>query len=278
MALHTTSLKPAIGSQIHLTREELLSGHHSAEIRALLVARGVVFLRDIALTDEEQRGLARSLGDVRLGSFKKEGEEGLQKVTTDEKVNPEYAKFFFGSLSWHMDGTYDEVPPFATVVRPHVLPPLSHTDFANTYAAYEALPAAKKARLDGLKVIHTMQAALFPGKPDCTVEEFDLWSSYPVREHPLVWHHKSGRNSLALSTSGGLIAGMHPAESRDLLDALMAHATQDRFVYRHEWRMNDLLLWDNTGTMHRARPYDPAYQRVLARFTLNGEEPIGAAA
>jgi alpha-ketoglutarate-dependent taurine dioxygenase len=71
---------------------------------------------------------------------------------------------------------------------------------------------------------------------------------------------------------------MHPADSHDLLAQLMAHATQDKYVYRHQWRMNDLLMWDNTGTMHRARPYDASSGRTLNRFTLNGEEPITAMA
>ncbi|MDE2301897.1 MAG: TauD/TfdA family dioxygenase [Sphingomonadales bacterium] len=275
--LEVTDLTARIGSQFRVDKQVLLSGAASREIRALLVARGVVMMRDIDLTDEEHRRLAGTLGEVRLGTFKKEGEDGLMKVTQDEKVNPEYAKFFFGSLMWHMDGHYEEVPPFATVVRPRVLPPESHTDFANTYAAYEDLSDEDKALVEGLTVVHTMQSALFPAKPDCTVEEFALWASYPERAHPLVWHHRSGRKSLILSTSGAWIPGLHKVESAELLQRLMRHATQPRYVYRHTWRPNDLLLWDNTGTMHRARPHDPAHARVLARFTLNGEEPIRAA-
>jgi alpha-ketoglutarate-dependent taurine dioxygenase len=71
---------------------------------------------------------------------------------------------------------------------------------------------------------------------------------------------------------------MTPAESHDLLARLFTHVTQEQFRYRHEWRPNDLLMWDNTGTMHRATPYDPKVGRLLHRFTLNGEDPIGAAA
>jgi alpha-ketoglutarate-dependent taurine dioxygenase len=67
---------------------------------------------------------------------------------------------------------------------------------------------------------------------------------------------------------------MHPAESHDLLQRLMAHATQPQYVYRHKWQMGDLLMWDNTGTMHRVLPFDESSGRQLHRFTLNGEEPI----
>jgi len=127
-------------------------------------------------------------------------------------------------------------------------------------------------------VVHTMQAALFPGKRDCSPEEFALWCSYPNREHPLVWQHKSGRKSLVLSTSGSHIKGMHAAESHDLLQRLMRHATQPQYVYRHTWRMGDLLIWDNTGTMHRVLPFPEESGRQLHRFTLNGEEPVRAVA
>jgi alpha-ketoglutarate-dependent taurine dioxygenase len=79
-----------------------------------------------------------------------------------------------------------------------------------------------------------------------------------------------------LSTSAARVVGMHPADGHALLQRLMAHATQPQYVYRHEWRMNDLLVWDNTGTMHRVRPYDENCGRRLHRFTLNGEEAVAA--
>lgn len=279
MTIKSAPLTPHTGSEMFLSREDLLSGSYSADIRELLVQRGVVIVRGANLSDDDQRALARSLGDLRLGTVKQEGEEGLMKVTFDEKVNPEYAKFFFGSQLWHMDGTYEEVPPFATLLTPRVLSETGgQTEFTSNYAAYEDLPDDQKAQIDTLKVVHTMQAALFPGKPDCTVEEFALWHSYPNREHPLVWHHKSGRKSLVLSTSGSHIVGMHPAESHDLLAGLMRHATQDKYVYRHTWQMGDLLIWDNTGTMHRVLPFPPDSGRQLHRFTLNGEEPVSAVA
>src|SRR5205085_6381168 len=117
----------------------LLSGAFAADIRELLVRRGVVIVRDLELNDDEQRAFTRSLGDLRVGTVKKEGDEGLMKVTFDKKVNPEYAEFFPGTFMWHMDGTYAAIPPFATVLRPRTLSPTGGpTDFANPYAADEA--------------------------------------------------------------------------------------------------------------------------------------------
>ena len=140
LALKSVALMPKVGSELKIDKDELLSGRHSDEIKDLLVQRGVLIVRDMPLTDDEHRRFTSGLGDLRLGTVKKEGDGGLMKVTMDKKVNPEYAEFFPGTFFWHMDGTYDEYPPFATVLRPHVLSREGgQTEFANTYAAYEAL-------------------------------------------------------------------------------------------------------------------------------------------
>lgn len=285
MAIQSLNLTPRIGSELILDKAGLLGGAHAQEIRALLVERGALVIRGLHLDDEELRTVARTLGDLRIGSAKRgadgkvlnEGEEGVLKVSLDPDVNPEYARFLFGNLLWHMDGTYEEVPPFATLFTPYRLSEQGgDTMFASTYAAYEDLPAEEQAWLETLRVVHTMQAALFPAKRDCTPEEFAVWCSYPQRSHPLVWQHKSGRRSLVLSTSAAYVEGMHAAESHDLLQRLMLHATQDKYVYRHKWQLGDLAIWDNTGAMHRATPFEAGSKREFHRCTLNGEEPITA--
>ena len=287
MELTSTDLSPRMGWQVNVPKADLLGGAHAKAIRALLDQRGILLFRGIHPSDEELRTIARTLGDLRIGESKrgadgatlKEGDEGVLKVSLDAKVNPEYARFLPGNHLWHMDGTYEEVPPLATLFTPFKLSREGgDTVFANTYAAYEDLPADEKARLDGLHVVHTMQAALFPAMRDCTPEEFAVWSSYPKRNHPLVWQHRSGRKSLVLSTSGSHIEQMHPSESHDLLERLMRHATQDKYLYRHKWQMGDLVIWDNTGAMHRVMPFDRESGREFHRCTLNGEEPIRAAA
>lgn len=285
MAIEKVDLTPRIGSQLMLGKAELLSGEHAAEIRRLLVDRGALVVRELFLSDEELRTVARSLGDLRIGGSKRgsdgkvlnEGDEGILKVSLDPEVNPEYARFLFGNLLWHMDGTYEEVPPFATLFTPVRLSEWGgDTMFASTYAAYEDLPAEEQEWLETLRAMHTMQAALFPAKRNCTPEEFAVWCSYPQRSHPLVWQHKSGRKSLVLSTSAAYVEGMHTAESHDLLQRLMLHATQEKYVYRHVWQPGDLALWDNTGAIHRAMPYEDNSKREFHRCTLNGEEPITA--
>ena len=285
MTLTSVELTPRIGSELHIAKAKLLGGEHSEEIRNLLVQRGAIVIRDLHLNDEELRQAARTLGDLRVGSAKRgsdgkvlsEGEEGVLKVSLDPEINPDYARFLFGNHLWHMDGTYEEIPPFATLFTPFRLSNEGgDTMFASTYAAYEDLTSEEQAGLDRLRVVHTMQAALFPAKRNCTPEEFALWSTYPERSHPLVWQHKSGRKSLVLSTSGAYVEGMHAAESHDLLQRLMVHTTQEKYVYRHKWRIGDLAIWDNTGVMHRAMPFEAGSKREFHRCTLNGEEAIAA--
>lgn len=278
MALTAVDLTPRIGSELKVDVDALMSGAVAGEIRDLLVQRGVLIARDLHLDDDQQRAFIKTLGDLRLGTVKKEGEDGLMKVTFDKAENPTYAEFFPGTFFWHMDGTYEEVPPFATVLTPRVLSPTGgNTEFANNYAAYDDLPQDEKAFLETLQVVHSMPAAMAHAVPDAKAEDYALWCSYPERRHPLVWRHKSGRKSLVLSTSASHVVGMHPAESHALLTRLMGWATQAQYVYRHEWRMGDMLIWDNTGTMHRVLPYDVSCGRRLHRFTLNGEEPVAAA-
>ncbi len=287
MTLKSADLAPRMGSVVEIAKPALLSGEYAQDIRALLDQRGILLFRGVHPSDAELRTIARTLGDLRLGESKrgadgvtlKEGEEGVLKVSLDPKVNPDYARFLLGNHLWHMDGTYEEIPPFATLFTPYRLSREGgDTMFASTYAAYEDLPAAEQARLEGLSVVHMMQAGLFPVMRNCTPEQFAVWNSYPTRTYPLVWHHRSGRKSLVLSTSGAFVEGMHPAESHDLLQRLMAHATQDKYVYRHKWQMGDLVVWDNTGAMHRVMPFDSESGREFHRCTLNGEEPIRAAA
>jgi alpha-ketoglutarate-dependent taurine dioxygenase len=277
VAFDTVNLTPRIGTEIRTDLKTLLSGDVSQKIRDLLVQRGVIVARDLPLTDEQQCVFAQTLGTVRLGTVKTEGERGLMKVTHDKKENATYAEFFTGTFFWHFDGPYEAIPPFASVLTPRVLSKSGgQTEFANTYAAYEDLQAADKAYYETLQVVHTMQSAMWHSYEDVTEAQFALWRSYPARTHPLVWRHRSGRKSLVLATSASRILGLHLAESLDLLQRLMAWVTRPEYVYRHQWRMNDLLIWDNTGTMHRATPYDTASGRRLHRFTLDGEEPITA--
>jgi alpha-ketoglutarate-dependent taurine dioxygenase len=89
----------------------------------------------------------------------------------------------------------------------------------------------------------------------------------------LVWEHRDGRKSLVLGATADHVVGMQPDESRALLDELLAWTTQERFSYSHTWEVDDVVIWDNTGMLHRALPYDPKSERTMHRTTILGNEP-----
>jgi len=262
--LKTVDLTPAIGSQVMLGAEELLSGEYADQLRDLLVQRGAVVMRDIHFNDDQLRAFAQTIGTLRMGTIYEQEFEGMLKI-----------RYIPGSTFWHIDGTYTGIPPFATVLAPSKLAPEGQGDtaFASLYAAYDDLPEDEKEYLSTLKVVHTMKAAMNYAVPEPTLEQFQVWEGHR-QELPLVWQHKSGRRTLLIGITASHIVGMHPADSYDLLMRLNAHATQDKYVYRHKWKMGDVALWDNTGSMHRALPYEPGCGREMHRFTLEGVEQV----
>ena len=108
-----------------------------------------------------------------------------------------------------------------------------------------------------------------------TRAQLENWRGMGQAELPLVWNHRSGRKSLILDNTAHYVVGMDPMESQVLLHGLRDWATQPQFVYSHEWSLGDAVVWDNTGTMHRAMPYDPDCGRLLHRTKTAGEEPFG---
>jgi alpha-ketoglutarate-dependent taurine dioxygenase len=280
MTVRTIEPVPRIAAQILLDKPALLSGRHAGDIRHILDQRGVVFFRGVDFTDDEQLEFAGTLGTIRLGAIKKEGDRGVMKITRDPNDNPRYAEYFHGTFHWHMDGSYEEVPPLASILSARILSEGGgQTEFANTYAAYEDLPEAEKRRLEGLRVVHSMETLLRLAFPEPTAEQLDSWrASFVPKTHPLVWTHRSGRKSLVLGHSVTSVVGMAERESDALLGELMDWVTQPRFVYRHDWQVGDTLIWDNTGTLHRVEPYAADSGRTMHRVTLDGEEPLAQAA
>lgn len=268
--VEVVDLAPRIGSMVQLDKAALLSGAHSAFLRDLIERRGVLLFRGIDLGDEEETAFAATLGTVRQDFGKP-----IMRVTFDRKANPEHADYFHATFHWHMDGTHEDVPPLASILTPRILAPAGtgHTEFANTYASYEDLPEAEKRRLEDLRVYHTQDYSINPERPP-TEEEAARMARLGTKVHRLVWHHRSGRTSLVLGTSAVGVVGMDPAEGKALIGELQAWMTRPEYVYHHEWRMGDVLMWDNTGTLHRVLPFDKSCGRRLHRVTLVGEESL----
>ena len=148
------------------------------------------------------------------------------------------------------------------------------TEFANSYAAYDALTDEEKDRFGSLRVVHSLEASQRRGHPDPTPELVARWRSRRTHEHPLVWTHRSGRKSLVLGASADYVVGMDLDEGRALLAELLERATVRDKVYSHTWSIGDTVIWDNRGVLHRAAPYDPSSAREMLRTTVLGDEPI----
>ncbi len=268
MSLITKNLTPRIATEIRADKETLVSGAHAAEIRELLEQRGVLVFPQIHFTDEEQISFTQT-----LGTFAPElrGEQ-VYKITLDTKLNAQ-ADYLKGSLYWHLDGTMNEVPILASLLSSKVLAPSGgDTEFCNTYAAYDDLPAAEKQQFAQLRAMHSAWNTLFYYDPEPGIETLRGMMAIGDRELPLVWTHRSGRKSLVIGCTARHIVDMDFKKSAELLVQLRDWATQPQFVYRHKWSVGDLVIWDNTGTMHRATPYDPNCGRMLHRTKLEGEE------
>ena len=275
MAVITTErLGATVGSQVHgVDREQLL---HDEDLPAwtlqALEENGALVFRDLHLDDEAQVVFSRKLGKVEL--FGKGEHPEIFRVTLDPAKNPS-AQYLRGTFDWHIDGCTDDIPIMATMLSAHAVAESGgETEFASSYAAYEMLDDDEKARLEDVRVVHTIEASQRLFNHDPSPQELEHWRKRPAKEHPLVWRHRSGRRSLVLGATTDHIEGMAEDEGRALLQDLLDRSTAPERVYRHEWQLGDLVIWDNRGVLHRACPYDPTSARDMHRTTFAGDEPI----
>ena len=263
-------LKPLIGAEVVAGKAELLSGIHANEIRALLEERGVLVFPKVDFTEDEQVAFTST-----LGTFAPDGETDRATVISLDPDETASASLVRGAQYWHFDGYMNEVPILASLMCAKTLAQEGgETEFANTYAAYEALPETRKAQIEGLQAVHAIAAAQLSVQPEPSHADFVKLLEIPRNTLPLVWTHRSGRKSLVVGNSAAGIIGMDPLESLELLVWLRDWATQERFTYLHEWSVGDAVLWDNTGTLHRVTPFAPESGRLMLRTKLAGEEPF----
>lgn len=269
MTFQAYDISPFIGARIIADKQTLLSGERAAELRELWEQRGVLVFPGIDLSDEEQLQFSETLGEI----VRHHG-SGIYKISLDARQT-RMADYLLGTVLWHIDGFVDDVPPRGSILSARKLSDVGgQTEFCNTYAAWEQLPEERKQLLDGLKVAHTMEASQRDIYPDPSQQRRADWASYPPKVHPLVWTHQSGRKSLLLGSGADWIVGMDKDEGQALLKELHDWAVSPRFVYRHEWDLGDMIIWDNSGTMHRVEAYPEDSGRLMHRTTIVGEEAI----
>jgi alpha-ketoglutarate-dependent taurine dioxygenase len=274
----TVSTKPlgdSVGAEVlDVDRERLLHDDAVADDCLELLDRyGVLVFRELHLDDETQVAFSRKLGPVEKVGRRDDGAE-IFRVTLDPAKNPA-ADYLKGTFDWHIDGMTDDIPIMATLLSAHeVAASGGDTEFASTYAAYDDLSDAEKARALGTRVVHSFLAAQKLSHPNASAEDIEMWSKRPPKTHPLVWKHQNARQSLVLGATTDHVEGLDEAEGKAYLADLLDRSTVPERVYRHEWAVGDLVIWDNRGVLHRATRYDASSARDMHRTTIAGSEAV----
>jgi taurine dioxygenase len=251
-----------------------------ARVKDAFTRHSVIFFADQALAIEDLERLTLELGAFGEDPFiaPMDGHAHVMEVRreADEKT------LVFGA-AWHSDWSFQASPPAATILYGEVIPPVGgDTLFADGYRAFEALSATMQAMLAPLRAVHSARRAYGPRSAyatDARPRSMKIEVSPEAEKsivHPLVrTHPESGRKALFVNpvyTVG--IEGMEAEEASAILNFLFAHMTQDRFVYRHHWAAEMLIMWDNRCALHTAEGGYDGHRRVMRRTTLAGERPV----
>jgi alpha-ketoglutarate-dependent taurine dioxygenase len=255
-----------------LSGHDLVDSEVATRCLADLVEHGVVIYRGADISDGDLVAFSHLLGEVVVAPMGGMAEFPEISPVSLDPARSELANYRRSTFFWHIDGTNDEIPQKASLLAAReVADEGGDTEFADTYAAYRALPDDEKAELADVRLVHSMAASQLLVYPDPSDRQRAAWDAVPTREHPLVWTRPDGRKSLLIGATTNQVVGRSPEESEALLDHLLDWCTRPQFVLRHRWQPGDLVIWDNTGMLHRALPYEPTSRRLLHRTTLAGE-------
>jgi taurine dioxygenase len=257
-----------------------LSPETMAAIKAAWGDHLVLRFRGQSLSDDDLMRFSRHLGEldwapVAAANDAPEGREYIMVVSNVIENGQAIGQLGAYEAIWHTDMSYIAEPPMASVLYSLEVPPSGgDTGFCNMYLALETLPAGLRREVEGRVCRHdaSRNAAgeLRRGYVDAPDASQTVGADHPiVRTHPA-----TGRKALFLGRRrNAYVPGLSLAASEALLDALWEHATQDRFTWYQQWRVGDLILWDNRAVMHRRDAFDPAARRVMHRTQVRGDRP-----
>jgi alpha-ketoglutarate-dependent 2,4-dichlorophenoxyacetate dioxygenase len=291
MALEFRKLHPVFAAEV--SPIDLRQAHDPAvlaAIRAGMDEFAVLVFRDQPFTDQEQLEFAQRLdGELhtktgaRVLVKSRLGNEAVADISNlDEdggiiRSGDRRRMYSLGNRLWHTDASFQDPAGRYSMLSAKVVPPAgADTEFADMRAAYDALDGEMQTRLHGLRVHHSIAHSRQTLGFEFSAEEAEALKG---AVHPLIRTlPRSGRRSLYVASHASRIVDWPVPEGRLLLKDLIEHATQRQFVYRHAWRVGDLVIWDNRATMHRATPFDDAkHRRELRRVTtLDIEAPVEA--
>jgi alpha-ketoglutarate-dependent 2,4-dichlorophenoxyacetate dioxygenase len=287
MPITTRQIHPVfVGEVSGIDAAKAVTREDAQAIDAGMAKYAVLVFRDQKLTDEQQMAFTRNFGtieDARGGNITKpqdrrlvEGMNDVSNLAKDGSPLPRDSRlrlFNVGNMLWHSDSSFRVIPAKYSLLSARTVNRKGgNTEFADMRAAYDALDDETKCEIDELVCEHSLMYSRGSlGFLDYSEQEKLMFK--PVRQRLVRQHPMSGRKSLYLSSHAGAIVGMPMPEARILLRDLTEHATQSKFVYVHQWRPNDLVIWDNRQTMHRVRRFDESQPRDMRRTTVAGEVP-----
>jgi alpha-ketoglutarate-dependent 2,4-dichlorophenoxyacetate dioxygenase len=287
MTLSVKKLHPLFGAEVTgLDLRQPIDQATRREVDAVMNEYAIAVLPGQFIDDEQQVRFTRAFGTPEVAPRV----QGMASLD-DDKVRihlPEifdagnldqYGKILTGEAAkrayglanrlWHTDSSFRQVSATYSMLSGRIVPPEgADTEFVDTRAAYDDLSAAMKAKLEGLEAEHSIwhSKSLLGGYQP---SEEELRTRVPAHHLIVRRHPGSGRKALFVASHASHILGWPVEDGRALLQELIAHATQAKFVYRHQWRAGDLVIWDNRCTMHRATPFDDTlYPRDARRTTV----------
>ena len=269
---------------VDITRE--LDPRTWAEIRAAFEEHSVLVFRGQALDDESQIVFSRRFGslEVTRSMNPAAGTPFARQSNLDINtgaVIPQGDRrmvYQLANMLWHSDSSFKPVPSLCSLLSARIVPPEGGaTEFASMRAGYAALSEDIKRTVAPLVVVHDFAWSRDQVQPGFFTERER--AEYPPVRHPLVRANPvNGKRALFMGAHASHVEDMPVDEGRALLTKLLDHATQRAFVYRHEWREGDLVVWDNRSVLHRATPYDSvSHKRLMQRTTISGDPAEPAA-
>ena len=286
--LTVRKLHPSIGAEVRgVDFSSPLPGKHVAQIKSLWAEHKVLVIPGQAISDQQHVEITRYFGEPEVFHQdilkSKRIREIFRVSNTDDDGNvmpPSHPtmKQLHGARLWHTDSSYREKPAVGSLLHGiEVSRTGGVTCFTNMYDVWDALPEQLKSKVRGRKAKHDFAYLhVVTGGRAPTDEER---AAMPAVWQPLVRSHPvTGRTSLYISPIyNTAIEGMDDDEAVALIGELAEFASEDRFVYRHEWETDDIVMWDNRCTMHYVTPHDPTERRVMHRTTIEGEDIVVAA-
>ncbi len=254
-----------------------------ADLQDAMDRHGVLVFRGQHLTDNSQIAFARLFGPperyvlsyrpgikLRLGQPEMVDVSNLDAATGEpQDRNARHRMVNLGNRLWHTDSSFKQIRGALSMLYAHSVPPEGgETEFGDGRAAYDRLPESMKQQIAGLRAQHSlMHSRAMLGFTDFTPEEH---AALPPSEHPLVSvNPRTGRKSVYVASHASHVLDMPIPEGRLLIADLIEAATRPDLVYRHTWRVGDLVVWDNRCTLHRGMPFDESYPRDLRRVTTS---------